>query len=58
MVPSHSSHCCEEVYREGKSTSLSAAEWKPGPLLLWSCSRAAALQGSLGTCQNCSSAVW
>lgn len=56
MVLSHSSHSCE-VFREGKSISLSAAEWKPGPLLLWSRSRTAALQGSPGTCQKCSSAV-
>lgn len=57
MVLSHSSHCCEEVFREGKSISLSDTEWKPGPLFLWSRSRAAALQGSPGTCQKCSSAV-
>lgn len=47
MVISHSSHCREEVFREGKSISLSDAEWNLGPLLLWSHSRAAALQGSL-----------
>lgn len=60
---SRSSHCHEEVHREGKSASLSTGKlgmetWSSPAVLSFQIQNCnAAPQGFPGTCQKCSSAV-